>query len=102
KIVLMKTNGLRGLIYKTILLVLLCLYFLLVFGRPINNSNRPFCKTATVFLKQASNAADTPLPKLLTFEGVASNKQVKLNWKFENIVGLDECILERADTLGNF
>ena len=30
----MKTNGLRGIIFKSILLILLCLYFLLVFSRP--------------------------------------------------------------------
>jgi hypothetical protein len=43
-----------------------------------------------------------PLPKLLSFEGLSSNKQVKLNWKFETTEGLDECIVERADKSGAF
>jgi hypothetical protein len=46
--------------------------------------------------------ADTQLPKLLTFEGVSSNRKVKLSWKFETTAGLEACVLERADQSGNF
>jgi len=94
----MKTNGARGLIYKSILLILLSLYFLLVFGRPVNDSSG----CPHIARQCYPVAADTPLPKLLSFEGVSSNNQVKLNWKFESIQGLDECILERADKSGEF
>jgi len=90
----MKTNGLRALIYKGILLILLSLYFLLVFGESASAPlNRDF---------GASLRASIPLPKLLSFEGVVSNKQVKLNWQFETTEGLDECIVERADKSGEF
>lgn len=85
------------MIYKSILLILLSLYFLLVFGRPVNNSSG--CARIAQHYCQVQ---DTPLPKLLSFEGVSSNSQVKLNWKFESTQGLDECILERADKSGEF
>lgn len=99
--VLMKTNGFRTFLYRSILMVLLCLYFLLVFSRPnstsfhitppqVNKSNQTCCLPIS------------KLPKLLSFEGIALNKQVKLNWSFETTEGLDECIVERADKSGDF
>ncbi len=104
----MKTNGLRGFIYKSILLILLSLYFLLVFSRTNGNgvtANRSAEASNHTLLLPSAGAAtsvDTPLPKLLSFEGTSVNKQVKLNWKFETTEGLDECILERADKSGNY
>ena len=94
----MKTNGLRSFIYKTILLILLSLYFLLVFSRT-NDGYSPL-----PYARNISYKKDTPpsLPKLLSFEGISSNKQVKLKWEFETTEGLDECILERADKPGDF
>src|SRR6266516_1005281 len=92
----MKTNGLRSLIYKAVLLILLSLYFLLVFSRTYD---RHFNLPGYISYKK-----DTPplLPKLLSFEGTSSNKQVRLTWEFETTEGLDECILERADKPGDF
>jgi hypothetical protein len=92
----MKTNGLRSLIYKAVLLILLSLYFLLVFSR---TCDRHFDLPGNISYKK-----DTPpsLPKLLSFEGTSSNKQVRLTWEFETTEGLDECILERADKPGDF
>jgi len=105
----MKTNGLRSFIYKSILLILLSLYFLLVFSRTNNSFPVRIHFNAETrhalylrFFKQTNGNVDTPLPKLLSFEGTSSNKQVKLNWKFETTEGLDECILERADKSGDF
>ncbi|MFI5187389.1 MAG: hypothetical protein ACHQF0_11725 [Chitinophagales bacterium] len=98
----MKTNGLRSFIYKSILLILLSLYFLLVFSRTNNSSSLQAYHNGNTFFKPAVGRVDTPLPKLLSFEGTSSNRQVKLNWKFETTAGLDECILERADKSGDF
>ncbi|HEY2722524.1 MAG TPA: hypothetical protein VGI82_12405 [Chitinophagaceae bacterium] len=98
----MKTNGLRGIIFKGILLILLCLYFLLVFARTNEHSPMLTRHSSYEWVKQVSDKIDTPLPRLLSFEGISSNKQVKLNWKFETTEGLDECILERADKSGEF
>ncbi len=92
----MKTSGVRGFIFKTILLILLCLYFLLVFSRPVNSSS------SLPHYGSVCHRQIVPLPKLLSFEGYSSNKQVKLNWKFETTEGLDECIVERADRSGTF
>src|SRR5262249_20835884 len=96
----MKTNGLRSFIYKSILLVLLSLYFLLVFGR--QNTATPIISSRIAPNIESPIKVDTPLPKLLSFEGTSSNKEVKLNWKFETTEGLDECIVERADKSGKF
>jgi hypothetical protein len=94
----MKTSGLRNVILKAILLILFCLYFLLVFSKTLSASvtlpDQNF--SGSLSSKQGS------LPKLLSFEGLSSNRQVKLNWKFETTEGLDECIVERADKSGNF
>src|ERR1700693_3978364 len=111
----MKTNGLRSFIYKSILLILLSLYFLLVFSRTNSRDRACLVSNARIhlnaetrhalslrFFKKPNGNVDTPLPKLLSFEGTSSNKQVKLNWKFETTEGLDECILERADKSGDF
>jgi len=104
----MKTNGLRSFIYKSILLILLSLYFLLVFSRTNSSLSKVHLNVGTRhvlslrLLVQTSDKADTPLPKLLSFEGTSTNRQVKLNWKFETTAGLDECILERADKSGNY
>jgi len=98
----MKTNGSRGIIYKGILLILLSLYFLLVFGNPGKPVASGFLQNVALHLHPAPAIVDTPLPKLLSFEGISSSKQVRLNWKFETTEGLDECILERADKSGEF
>src|SRR5262245_52956589 len=85
----MKANGFRLIDYRVILLILLSLYFILVFGQVPDSSN---------YFQQV-NYSITPrqsLPKLLSFEGMSSEKQVKLNWTFETTAGLDACILERA------
>lgn len=91
----MKANGFRLIIYRAILLVLLSLYFILVFGQVPDSSNyfQPVNYTIT---KHES------LPRLLSFEGVSSDKEVKLNWRFESTAGLDACILERADKSNDF
>ena len=91
----MKANGFRWIIYRAILLVLLSLYFILVFGQVPDSSNYFQQINYTVTGKQS-------LPKLLNFDGVSSDKQVKLNWRFETIAGLDRCILERADKSNDF
>jgi len=91
----MKANGIRLIVYRAILLVLLSLYFILVFGQVPDSSNY-FQQVNYTVTKQQS------LPKLLTFDCVSSDKQVKLDWKFETMEGLDACILERADKLNDF
>ena len=91
----MKANGFRLIVYRAILLVLLSLYFILVFGQVPDSSNY-FQQVNYTVTKQQS------LPKLLSFDCVSSDKQVKLNWKFETMAGLDACILERADKSNNF
>jgi hypothetical protein len=91
----MKANGFRLIIYRAILLVLLSLYFILVFGQVPDSSNY-FQQVRYTVTKQQS------LPKLLSFEGVSSDKQVKLNWRFETTAGLESCILERADKSNDF
>ena len=91
----MKANGFRLIVYRAILLVLLSLYFILVFGQVPDSSNY-FQQVNYPVTKQQS------LPKLLSFAGASSDKQVKLNWKFETMAGLDACILERADKSNNF
>jgi hypothetical protein len=97
----MKTSGLRNVILKAILLILFCLYFLLVFSKTLSamvvlpDHNRNFSS-------ELLSSEPGPLPKLLSFEGLSSNRQVKLNWKFETTEGLDECIVERADKSGTF
>ncbi len=91
----MKANGFRLIVYRAILLVLLSLYFILVFGQVPDSSN---------YFQQV-NYNTTPkqsLPRLLSFDGVSSDKQVKLNWRFETTTGLDACVLERADKLNDF
>lgn len=89
----MKTNGLRSFIYRAILLILLSLYFLLVFSRTYDSKPYTFAY---------NHKSLSSLPKLLSFEGISVNKQVKLNWQFETTAGLDECIVERADKSGDF
>jgi len=91
----MKANGFRLIVYRAILLVLLSLYFVLVFGQVADSSN---------YFQQVNYTASKAqsLPKLLNFDGVSSDKQVKLNWRFETIAGLDQCILERADKSNDF
>ena len=91
----MKANGFRLIIYRAILLVLLSLYFILVFGQVPDSSN---------YFQQVnySITAKPSLPKLLDFDGVSSDKQVKLNWRFETTAGLDACVLERADKSNEF
>ncbi|HEV8507995.1 MAG TPA: hypothetical protein VGQ53_21480 [Chitinophagaceae bacterium] len=91
----MKANGFRLIVYRAILLVLLSLYFILVFGQVPDSSNY-FQQVNYTTTKQQS------LPKLLSFDGVSSDKQVKLNWTFETTAGLDACILERADKSNDF
>jgi hypothetical protein len=91
----MKTNGFRLIIYRAILLVILSLYFILVFGQVPDSSNYFQQINYTIPGKQA-------LPKLLSFEGVSSDKQVKLNWRFETTAGIESCILERADKSNDF
>jgi hypothetical protein len=91
----MKANGFRLIVYRAILLVLLSLYFVLVFGQVPDSSNY-FQQVNYTIAKQES------LPRLLTFDGVSSDKQVKLNWRFETTAGLDACILERADKSNDF
>lgn len=90
----MKANGLKLMIYRFILLILLSLYFTLVFGQSGD---------ASVSFKQANyRLIEHSTPKLLSFEALPSNKQVKLNWKFETTANLEECVLERADSSKNF
>ena len=91
----MKANGFRLIIYRAILLVLLSLYFILVFGQVPDSSNYFQQINYTISGKQS-------LPKLLNFDGVSSDKQVKLNWRFETTAGLDRCVLERADKSNDF
>lgn len=91
----MKANGFRLIIYRAILLVLLSLYFMLVFGQVPDSSNYFQQINYTVTAKRS-------LPKLLSFNGVSSDKQVKLNWRFETTAGIDACILERADRSNDF
>lgn len=92
----MKANGFRLIVYRAILLVLLSLYFILVFGQVPDSSNYFQQVNYTTVVRQQS------LPKLLNFDGVSSDKQVKLNWRFETTAGLDGCILERADKSNDF
>ena len=92
----MKTNGFRLIVYRAILLVLLSLYFILVFGQVPDSSNYFQQVNYKVVTKHQS------LPKLLSFDGVSSDKQVKLNWRFETTTGLETCILERADKSNDF
>src|SRR6185295_18131473 len=91
----MKANGFRLIVYRAILLVLLSLYFILVFGQVPDSSN---------YFQQVNYniTAKRSLPKLLSFDGVSSDKQVKLNWRFETTAGRDACVLERADKLNDF
>jgi len=91
----MKANGFRLIVYRAILLVLLSLYFVLVFGQVADSSN---------YFQQVNYTASKAqsLPKLITFDGISSDKQVKLNWRFERTSGLDACILERADKSNEF
>ena len=91
----MKANGFRLIVYRIILLILLSLYFILVFGQVPDSSN---------YFQQVnySITAKPSLPKLLDFDGVSSDKQVKLNWRFETTAGLDACVLERADKSNEF
>jgi hypothetical protein len=88
----MKANGFRLIVYRAILLVLLSLYFILVFGQVPDSSNYFLQVNYATITKQKQS-----LPKLLSFDGVSSDKQVKLKWKFETTAGLDACVLERAD-----
>ena len=83
------------IVYRIILLILLSLYFILVFGQVPDSSN---------YFQQVnySITAKPSLPKLLDFDGVSSDKQVKLNWRFETTAGLDACVLERADKSNEF
>lgn len=83
------------IVYRAILLVLLSLYFILVFGQVPDSSN---------YFQQVNYniTARQSLPRLLSFDGVSSDKQVKLNWKFETTAGLDACVLERADKSNDF
>jgi len=90
----MKANGFRLIVYRVILLILLSLYFILVFGQVPDSSN--YFQQVNYTIRQQ------PLPKLLTFDGVSSDNQVRLNWKFETTAGLDACILERADKSNDF
>ena len=91
----MKANGFRLIVYRAILLVLLRLYFILVFGQVPDSSN---------YFQQINytTTGKPSLPKLLSFDGVASDKQVKLNWRFETTAGLDACVLERSDNSNDF
>ncbi len=98
----MKTSGLRNLILKAVLLILFCLYFLLVFSKPVSATVTLPIYNGSLCFNQLDSPKPDPLPKLLSFEGLSSNKQVKLNWKFETTEGLDECIVERADRSGAF
>jgi hypothetical protein len=91
----MKANGFRLIVYRAILLVLLSLYFILVFGQVPDSSNY-FQQVNYTITKQPS------LPKLLNFDGVSSDRQVNLNWRFETTAGLDGCVLERADKSNDF
>ena len=91
----MKANGFRLIIYRAILLVLLSLYFILVFGQVPDSSNYFQQINYTITRKQS-------LPKLLNFDGVSTEKQVRLNWRFETTAGLDRCVLERADKSNDF
>jgi len=91
----MKANGFRLIVYRAILLVLLSLYFILVFGQVPDSSNY-FQQVNYTVTKHES------LPRLVSFDGVSSDKQVKLNWRFETMAGLDACILERADKSNDF
>ena len=95
----MKTNGLRSLIYKCILLILLSLYFLLVFGCANSATSASRAHSGH---ELSATQADEQVPKLLSFEGVSSHRKVKLSWKFETTAGLDACVLEKADQYGNF
>jgi len=91
----MKANGFRLIVYRIILLILLSLYFILVFGQVPDSSNYFQQVNYSITAKQS-------LPKLLDFDGVSSDKQVKLNWRFETTAGLDACVLERADKSNEF
>jgi len=91
----MKANGFRLMVYRAILLVLLSLYFVLVFGQVADSSN--YFQQVNYTISKAQS-----LPKLITFDGISSDKQVKLNWRFERTAGLDACILERADKSNEF
>jgi len=91
----MKANGFRLIVYRIILLILLSLYFILVFGQVPDSSNYFQQVNYNITAKQS-------LPKLLDFDGVSSDKQVKLNWRFETTAGLDACVLERADKSNEF
>jgi hypothetical protein len=91
----MKANGFKLIIYRAILLVLLSLYFILVFGQVPDSSSYFQQVKYTITSKQS-------LPRLLAFDGVSSDKQVKLNWRFETMAGLEACVLERADQSNDF
>lgn len=93
------TNGFRSFIIKTILLILFSLYFLFVFSQIAHASDSLPHSNAVI---QSNSSTVSSLPKLLNFEGISSNKQVKLNWTFETTEGLDECVVERADKSGEF
>jgi hypothetical protein len=93
------TNGFRSFIIKTILLILFSLYFLFVFSQIAHASDSLPRPNA---VRQMNEAKSSSLPRLLSFEGISSNKQVKLTWTFETTEGLDECIVERADKSGEF
>jgi hypothetical protein len=90
----MKTNGLRIIIYRGILLAVLSLYFLLVFGQTEKDSSLRFTR--------ADETLTSAPAKLLNFEGVSSENQVRLAWEFDNMRDLDQCVLERADEQGGF
>jgi hypothetical protein len=90
----MKANGLRLMIYRFILLILLSLYFTLVFGQGTDSG--------VAFKHSNYPVTEQSIPKLLSFDGMFVDKQVKLNWKFETTAGLDECVLERSDSLNDF
>lgn len=98
----MKTSGFRGFIFKTILLILLCLYFLLVFSQTSNSPSASFGQNRDMNSKKSNFPDSSSLPKLLSFEGTSSKRQVRLSWKFETTQGIDECVLERADKDGEF
>ena len=91
----MKANGFKLIVYRAILLVLLSLYFVLVFGQVPDSSNY-FQQVNYTVTKQQS------LPRLLNFDGMSFEKQVKLNWRFETTAGLDACVIERADKSNDF
>ncbi|HEU4574097.1 MAG TPA: hypothetical protein VFS36_03775 [Chitinophagaceae bacterium] len=96
----MKTNGTRMVFVRSVLLILLCLYFLLVFAHPRQSIKHIVLQTSLSSGKIGQISRQ--VSKLVFFKGSLSAKAVELQWSLVPDNHISTVVIERKDARQSF